>query len=51
MKNKQAQLNLDIILVEPKIGGNIGAIARLCQNFNVNKLVLIAPQIDHNNDV
>ncbi len=35
--------------MEPKISGNIGAIARLCQNFNVDKLVLIAPQIDHKN--
>ncbi len=50
MINNKAKLNFDIILVEPKIGGNIGAIARLCQNFNVNKLVLVAPQIDHNND-
>ena len=43
-------MQLDIILVEPKIGGNIGAIARLCENFKVNRLVLIAPPIDHNND-
>jgi len=47
---KKSKLNLDVILVEPKIGGNIGAIARLCHNFNVNKLVLISPQIDHNCD-
>ena len=44
------KLNLDIILVEPKIEGNIGAIARLCKNFNVDKLVLIAPPINHNSD-
>lgn len=49
LKNR-IKLELDIILVEPKIGGNIGAVARLCQNFNVNRLVLIAPQIDYNND-
>lgn len=44
------KLNLDLILVEPKIGGNIGAIARLCNNFRVDKLVLISPQIDPNID-
>ncbi|MCE7741164.1 MAG: TrmJ/YjtD family RNA methyltransferase [Candidatus Heimdallarchaeota archaeon] len=46
----KSKLHLDIILVEPKIGGNIGAVARLCQNFNINKLILVAPQIDHNNN-
>jgi TrmH family RNA methyltransferase len=48
--SSKSELKLDIILVEPKIGGNIGAIARLCHNFRVDKLVLISPQIDHNND-
>ena len=33
--------------MEPRIEGNIGAIARTCNNFNVTELVLVSPQIDH----
>ena len=47
MNDYNINFKLDVILVEPKIEGNIGAIARLCNNFNINKLVLIAPQVDH----
>lgn len=32
-----------MILVEPKYGGNIGAIARSMMNFDVHKLLLVAP--------
>lgn len=49
MRSK-SKMKLDVILVEPKVGGNIGAVARLCHNFEVNKLVLISPQIDYNCD-
>jgi TrmH family RNA methyltransferase len=38
------------VILEPKIAGNIGAIARICNNFNVNNLVLVAPQVDHLSD-
>ncbi len=47
MKSYEINIKQDVILVEPKIEGNIGAIARLCNNFGINRLVLIAPQIDH----
>jgi len=47
MKNYEINFKQDVILVEPRIGGNIGAIARLCNNFGINRLVLIAPQVDH----
>jgi len=47
MKSYEINIKQDVILVEPKIEGNIGAIARLCNNFGINRLVLIAPQVDH----
>jgi TrmH family RNA methyltransferase len=40
-------VNCSIILIEPKVEGNIGAIARVCNNFNATELVLISPQVDH----
>jgi tRNA/rRNA methyltransferase len=36
-------LRLRVILVEPKYQGNVGAVARLCQNFDVAELVLVGP--------
>ena len=42
-----AGANISVILIEPKVEGNIGAIARVCNNFNVTELVLISPQVDH----
>jgi len=36
--------NLFIILVEPKYSGNIGYIARLMQNFQLENLVLVTPR-------
>ena len=37
---------IQIAFLEPKIGGNIGAIARSMANFNLNELILINPQCD-----
>ncbi|MHA1687058.1 MAG: RNA methyltransferase [Candidatus Heimdallarchaeaceae archaeon] len=42
--------DVNVVLVEPKIAGNIGAAARLCNNFGVAKLILVNPQIDHLSD-
>ncbi|MHA1302271.1 MAG: RNA methyltransferase [Candidatus Heimdallarchaeaceae archaeon] len=50
MTNALENFNYYVILVSPQIEGNIGAIARLCNNYNVNKLVLIAPQADYLSD-
>ncbi len=38
---------MDIILVEPEIAGNIGAVARSMKNFGFTKLILVNPQCDH----
>ena len=35
--------SLEIILVEPQIPGNVGAVARVLKNFGVNSLCLIRP--------
>ena len=35
---------ISIILVEPKIQGNIGAIARVMKNFGYTKLILVNPK-------
>jgi len=45
------KINISVILLEPKTPGNIGAIARLCKNFRVNELVLIAPLGDYLSDL
>jgi TrmH family RNA methyltransferase len=37
---------IQIVLVEPKTGGNIGAIARAMANFNMQNLVLVNPKCD-----
>ncbi len=37
---------LRIVLVEPKTGENIGFVARLCDNFLVDELVLVSPSMD-----
>ncbi|MHA1345602.1 MAG: RNA methyltransferase [Candidatus Heimdallarchaeaceae archaeon] len=48
MMNKEIKgVNCSIILIEPKVEGNIGAIARVCNNFNATELVLISPQVDY----
>ena len=38
---------ITIILVEPEGPENIGAVARVMQNFGINKLVLVNPKADH----
>lgn len=42
--------DISIVLVEPKIAGNIGATARLCNNFGVKELILVNPQADFLSD-
>ena len=39
--------NLVVVLVEPAGPLNIGSVARLCANFNVEELRLVAPRCDH----
>ncbi len=50
MNHFHESLELSIILVEPQIPGNIGAVARLCKNYGVDNLVLISPQTNHLSD-
>ncbi len=38
---------IHVILLEPVVPGNIGAVARVMKNFNFSKLVLINPHCDH----
>ncbi len=38
---------IHIILLEPVIPGNVGAIARVMKNFGFDKLVLVGPHCDH----
>ena len=46
--NKKIFRNLNVLLVEPKGPLNIGSIARLCSNFEVNELRIVSPQCDIN---
>ena len=39
-------LNLKVVLVEPNGPINVGSIARLCSNFDVNELRIVSPQCD-----
>ena len=41
---------VDVVLVEPEIAGNLGAIARAMKNFNLNKLIVIKPKFDINSE-
>lgn len=47
MANEVDSIKYDVILIEPKTEGNIGAIARLCNNFSADRLVLVSPQTNH----
>ena len=38
---------VDIILMEPAVSGNIGAIARVMKNFGFSRLVLVNPKCKH----
>ena len=40
---------INVILVEPSGPINIGSVARLCENFGVHQLRLVAPRCNHNN--
>ena len=44
MNNKS--LNLNIVLVEPNGPMNVGSIARLCSNFDINELRIVSPKCD-----
>ncbi len=39
-------VNLKVVLVEPNGPINVGSIARLCSNFEVNELRIVSPQCD-----
>ena len=41
---KKKNFNLKVVLVEPNGPINIGSIARLCSNFEVNELRIVSPQ-------
>ena len=46
MNLKETNFNLKIILVEPSGPLNVGSIARLCSNFNVDQLRIVSPKCD-----
>jgi tRNA/rRNA methyltransferase len=37
---------LSVILVQPETSGNVGAIARVMQNFDISELYIVDPEID-----
>ncbi len=41
---------LAIVLVEPKLNKNVGAVARAMKNFNLGRLLLVSPGCDHLSD-
>ncbi|WP_080513412.1 RNA methyltransferase [Prochlorococcus marinus] len=43
---KKNVVNLKVVLVEPNGPINIGSIARLCSNFDVNELRIVSPKCD-----
>ena len=43
-------LRFEVVLVEPKFGGNIGAVARVMMNFDVSSLVVVSPQVSLDGD-
>jgi tRNA/rRNA methyltransferase len=44
--NQQGTPKINLVLVEPSGARNIGNIARLCANFEINELRLVAPRCD-----
>ena len=40
-------MTLAVVLVEPAGPLNVGSVARLCANFDVDALRLVAPRCDH----
>ena len=43
---KKKRPNLNVVLVEPNGPLNVGSIARLCSNFDVNELRIVSPKCD-----
>ena len=43
---KKKNPNLNVVLVEPNGPINVGSIARLCSNFEINELRIVSPQCD-----
>jgi len=43
---EEINFNLKIILVEPSGPLNVGSVARLCSNFNVDQLRIVSPKCD-----
>ena len=43
---KKKNFNLNVVLVEPNGPMNVGSIARLCSNFEVNELRIVSPKCD-----
>ena len=43
---KKKRFNLNVVLVEPNGTLNVGSIARLCSNFDVNELRIVSPKCD-----
>ena len=43
---KKKSLNLNVVLVEPNGPMNVGSIARLCSNFDINELRIVSPKCD-----
>ena len=50
MNGLPAQPRLVVVLVEPSGPRNVGSVARLCANFEVAELRLVAPRCDHVGD-
>ena len=46
MNFKETIFNLKVVLVEPSGPINVGSIARLCSNFNVDQLRIVSPKCD-----
>ena len=46
MELKETNFNLKIVLIEPSGPLNVGSIARLCSNFNVDQLRIVSPGCD-----
>jgi len=46
LSNTLGMGRIRVVLVRPQVAGNIGAVARLLENFNTGPLYLVAPQAD-----
>lgn len=50
MSVTQSWPQLAIVLVEPKLDMNVGAVARAMKNFGLGRLILVSPGCDHLSD-